>query len=109
MKKWYINAMDCKPKDGDLTDFVVVVHWSRLANEIINDKEYSTSVYGTQSFSSEDVTDFIPYDQLTYDIVCGWLDNSMDVAAIDLTLDKQIENLVNPPIVTLPLPFENPQ
>lgn len=108
MKQWYINAMDCKPQDGDLTDFVVVVHWTRNAKETINDIEYFASVYGTQSFSAEDVTDFIPYDQLTYEIVCGWLDGSMDVAALDLNLDQQIENQVNPPIVTPPLPFTNP-
>lgn len=108
MKQWYINAMDCKPQDGDLTDFVVVVHWTRNAKEIINDVEYFASVYGTQSFSAEDVTDFIPYDQLTYEDVCGWLDGSMDVAALDLNLDQQIENQVNPPIVTPPLPFQNP-
>lgn len=108
MKQWYINAMDCKPQDGDLTDFVVVVHWSRNAKETINDIEYFASVYGTQSFSAEDVTDFIPYDQLTYEIVCGWLDSTIDVAALDLNLDQQIENQVNPPIITPPLPFTNP-
>lgn len=108
MKQWYINAMDCKPQDGDLTDFVVVVHWTRNAKETINDVEYFASVYGTQSFSAADVTDFIPYDQLTYEIVCGWLDSTIDVAALDLNLDQQIENQVNPPIVTPPLPFVNP-
>jgi hypothetical protein len=108
MKQWYINAMDCKPQDGDLTDFVVVVHWTRNAKENINNVEYFASVYGTQSFSAADVTNFIPYDQLTYEIVCGWLDGSIDVAALDLNLDQQIENQVNPPIVTPPLPFTNP-
>lgn len=108
MKQWYINAMDCKPQDGDLTDFVVVVHWTRNAKETINEVEYFASVYGTQSFSAADVTNFIPYDQLTYEIVCGWLDSTIDVAALDLNLDQQIENQVNPPIVTPPLPFVNP-
>ena len=108
MKQWYISQLECKPQDGDLTDFVVVVHWRRNATEVVNEKEYFASVYGTQGFSAEDVTDFIPYDQLTYEIVCGWLDNSIDVAALDLNLDAQIENQVNPPVVTLPLPFQNP-
>lgn len=108
MKQWYINAMDCKPKDGDLTDFVVCVHWSRNASEIVNEKEYFASVYGTQSFSATDVADFTPYDQLTYEQVCGWLDGSMDVAVLDANLDAQIENQVNPPIITPALPFVNP-
>ena len=108
MKYWYINQMDCVPQDGSLTDFVVNVHWSRLAKETIEEKEYTASVYGSQSFSKDNVTDFIPYEELTYDIVCGWLDNSMDVEALDVNLDAQIENQVNPPIVVLPLPFQNP-
>lgn len=100
--------MDCVPKDGDLTDFVVNVHWNRNAIEVVNEKEYFASVYGSQSFSKDEVTNFIPYENLTYEIVCEWLDSSLDVQALDANLDAQIENKVNPPIVTLPLPFENP-
>lgn len=108
MKYWYINQLECLPKDGDLQDFVVVCHWSRLAKETINEVEYQASVYGAQSFSKENVTDFIPYEELTYEIVCGWLDSSLDTEALDLNLDAQIENQVNPPVIVLPLPFVNP-
>jgi hypothetical protein len=108
MKNWIINQMDCVPKYGDLTDFVVNIHWNRNAKETINNKEYFASVYGSQSFSKDNVTDFIPYEDLTYDIVCGWLDSTLDTQALDLNLDAQIENQVNPPIVVLPLPFQNP-
>ena len=108
MKYWYINQMSCVPQDGELVDFVITVDWNRLAKETINEKEYIASVYGSQSFSKDDVTNFIPYEDLTYEIVCGWLDASLDVKALDLNLDAQIENQVNPPIVVLPLPFSNP-
>jgi DUF2075 family protein len=108
MKYWFINQMDSLPTDGDLKDFVINVHWNRNAKETINGVEYFASVYGSQSFSKDDVTNFIPYEDLTYDIVCGWLDASIDVAALDLNLDAQIENQVNPPIVILPLPFQYP-
>jgi len=100
--------MSCVPQDGELVDFVISVDWSRLAKETINDKEYFASVYGSQSFSKDDVTNFIPYEDLTYEIVCGWLDASLDTEALDLNLDAQIENQVNPPVITLPLPFTNP-
>jgi hypothetical protein len=108
MKYWFINQMACVPKDGELIDFVITVDWSRMAKETINGVEYFASVYGSQSFSKDDVTNFIPYEDLTYDIVCGWLDASIDVEALDLNLDAQIENQVNPPIISLPLPFSNP-
>lgn len=108
MKYWYINEMACVPQDGELIDFVITVNWSRYAKETINGVEYFASFFRSQSFSKDDVTNFIPYEDLTYDIVCGWLDASIDVAALDLNLDQQIENQVNPPIVVLPLPFTNP-
>ena len=108
MKYWVINQLECLPQDGDLKDFVVVAHWNRNAKETINGVEYFASVYGTQSFSKDDVTNFIPYEDLTYEIVCGWLDNSLDVPALDANLNQQIENIINPPIITLPLPFQNP-
>lgn len=104
-KNWVVSQLDCLPQDGTLKDFVVVCHWRRQAHEVVGDKEYDADVYGTQSFSSEDVTNFIPYEDLTFDIVCGWLESSMDVAAIDANLDTQIENQINPPVVTLPLPW----
>jgi hypothetical protein len=107
-KFWVINQLDCLPTDGVYNDFVLVCHWTRFAKETINEKEYQASVYGSQSFSKDDVTNFIPYEDLTYDIVCGWLDSTIDTAALDLNLDAQIENQVNPPIVVLPLPFTNP-
>ena len=108
MKYWFINQMESLPTDGDLKDFVINVHWNRNAKEKINGVEYFASVYGAQSFSKDDVANFIPYEDLTYDIVCGWLDSTIDTEALDLNLDAQIENQVNPPIVVLPLPFTNP-
>jgi DUF2075 family protein len=108
MKYWFINQMESLPTDGDLKDFVINVHWNRNAKETINGVEYFASVYGAQSFSKDDVTNFIPYEDLTYDIVCGWLDSTIDTEALDLNLDAQIENQVNPPIIVLPLPFSNP-
>jgi hypothetical protein len=105
MKKWIINQMNCVPKDGDLIDFVVNVHWIRTANKVVNEKEYFASVYNYQSLPKDEVADFIPYEDLTYEIVCGWLDSIVDVKALDANLDAQIENQINPPIITLPLPW----
>jgi hypothetical protein len=108
MKQWYINKMICISKDIDLKDFVINVNWNRNAKETINEKEYQANVFGSQSFSKDDVANFIPYEDLTYEIVCGWLDSIIDTNALDLNLDALIENQVNAPIVILPLPFQNP-
>ena len=52
MKKWIINQMDCVPKDGDLTDFVVNVHWNRNATELVNKKD-------TFVFAPKDALDIV--------------------------------------------------
>jgi hypothetical protein len=107
-KFWVINQMDSLPTDGDLKDFVINVHWNRNAKETINNIEYFSSVCGSQSFSKDNVTEFIPYEDLTYEIVCVWLDSTLDTKSLDLNLDAQIKKQLNPPIFVLPLPFENP-
>jgi hypothetical protein len=48
---------------------------------------------------------FIPYEDLTYDIVCGWLDEGTDVEALDAELAIQLDNIINPKTVVLPNPF----
>ena len=52
-------------------------------------------------------TDFTAYPDLTQAQVESWLDAGLDKTAIDLGLQKQIDNIVNPPIVVLPLPWNS--
>ena len=104
MKKWIINQLDTAPSEDGLTDVVKVVYWTRTAQQ----GNINVSCYGSMGCVTPSSTDFTAYPDLTYEQVCSWLDASMDVAALDLNLDAQIENQVNPPIVVLPLPFTNP-
>lgn len=48
---------------------------------------------------------FIPYQDLTQEIVEGWLNAGCDVAAIDAELVIQLDNIINPKTVILPNPF----
>lgn len=102
--QWVINQMDTKPTEDRLTDVVVTVHWTRAAQQ----GDINVYCYGIMGCTTPSLTDFTTYPNLTYDQVCGWLDVGLDVASIDLGLDEQIENIINPPIVVLPLPFVNP-
>jgi hypothetical protein len=102
--QWQIVQLDTKPKEGELLDVVICVHWVRTAQ----DGEINVSSYGTMGCTTPSSTDFTAYPDLTYEQVCSWLDAGLDVASIDLGLDKQIENIINPPIVVLPLPWQVP-
>jgi hypothetical protein len=101
---WVVNQLDTAPSLDGLTDVVVVVHWTRTAQ----DGEINVSSYGTMGCQTPSSTDFTAYPDLTYEQVCGWLDAGLDVPAIDLGLDQQIENIINPPIIVLPLPWQSP-
>jgi len=106
--KWVINQMNVIPQENSLIDVVSCVHWVREATKYVGAEPIVVSVYGTMACQTPSETDFTAYPDLTYEQVCGWLDAGLDVSAIDLGLDQQIENIINPPIVTLPLPFQNP-
>lgn len=101
---WVINQMDTKPTEDGLTDVVVTVHWTRVATE----GEIVVSSYGTMGCSTPSSTDFTAYPDLTQEQVESWLDAGLDVPTIDLGLDKQIEDIINPPIIVLPLPWQSP-
>lgn len=98
---WTIEAMDCKPQEGDLTDVVITAHWRCNGT----DGTYSGTVYGTCSFGQPEGS-FTPYADLTQDQVLGWCWSSgVDKDATEANIDTQIADQVNPPIITLPLPW----
>jgi hypothetical protein len=100
---WVINQMDTIPKEGTLLDVVSVIHWSRIATQ----DEIVVSSYGTMNCTTPSETDFTAYPDLTQAQVEGWLDAGLDVPTIDANLDKQIENIINPPLIVLPLPWQS--
>ena len=102
---WVISQMDCKPKEDLMTDVVVEIHWRRNATKTFEDKIYNADVYGAYSCPLPSGEGFTPYEDLTFEQVCSWLDSGLPVDEIDLGLASQIELLVNPPLIVLPLPW----
>ena len=100
---WIISAMECIKNDGDLQDVVITIHWRYAAEK----ENVSTDVYGATSMPLPTGEDFTPYEELTKDQVCGWLESTLDVPAMEENLDKQLDLLINPVNVTLPPPFSN--
>lgn len=104
---WVVSAMNEYPTTPDgLDDVVFTVHWRRNATEIVGDKTYFADTYGALSVPAPDPDDVTPYEDLTFDQVCGWLEAGLDTAALDAGLAQQIENQINPPVISLPLPWQ---
>jgi hypothetical protein len=103
--KWVVVQMDTAPSEDKLTDVVKRVHYRYEGT----DEQYFADIYGVLSCETPSETDFTAYEDLTYEQVCTWLETGLNVEAMNENLATQIENLKNPPIVNLPLPFSNPQ
>lgn len=96
---WKINAVDCYTSKDGLEKVAYNVHWTCTAT----DGQHTTSSIGVNSIGSPNPDNFIPFDQLTEEQVVEWVKASMDVEQMQANLDKQIEDLVAPKVVTLQL------
>jgi len=98
---WIIERLLCKPTEGSLTDVVITADWRCNGT----DETYSGTCYGSCSFQPPS-GEFTPYPDLTQEQVLNWCySNGVDQAAIEANVTQQIENQINPPVVTLPLPW----
>lgn len=105
---WVISSMSEYPKTSDdLVDVVFNVHWRRNATAVVDDKVYFTDTFSVLPVPAPSPEDFTPYPDLTFEQVCGWLEAGLNVEEIDAELAAKIELLINPPIVSLPLPWDS--
>ena len=101
---WIIERLLVKPTEGSLTDVVITADWRCNGSQ----DQYSGTCYGSASFAPP-TENFTPYDQLTQDQVLGWcFANGVDKTAIEANVTQQINDQINPPITTPPLPWAAP-
>lgn len=98
--KWTISALDCKVSEDGMTNVVQTIHWRYKGT---NDNQVTAETYGAQTVGSPNPEAFTPFDDLTEEIVVGWLEATMDVDAMNTNITKQIELIENPVTVTLTL------
>ena len=102
---WIISQLDCYPEQDNHTDVVFVVHWRRQATD---GNGHNADIYGSQSVTLDPEAPFTPFAQLTEAQVVGWLEEAFGaetLTAQEAALDKQIEDQINPPVISPPLPW----
>ena len=98
---WLIERLLVKPTEGSNTDVVITADWRCNGSQ----DNYSGTCYGSCSFQPPSGS-FTPYEDLTQDQVLQWCyENGVDKTSIEANVTLQIENQINPPVVTLPLPW----
>jgi hypothetical protein len=102
--KWIIESLLCKPVEGPNTDVVITADWRCNGSQ----ESYSGTCYGSTSFAPPSGS-FTPYEDLTEQQVLSWcFANGVDKSAIEANVTLQIQNQINPPVVSLPLPWVPP-
>jgi hypothetical protein len=85
---WTIVNLDRLTADG----FVCTVHYNVSATE----GEYTASTYGTVGYTEQPGETYIPYEELTPEIVVGWVQESLGKDTVEESLAGQIEAQKNP-------------
>ena len=82
--KWSVPNLERHTADG----FVFTAHWVCRAT----DGEFSATSYGTAGFTQDPESEsFVPYEDLTEEMVLGWLFNSIDKDATEEALKAKID------------------
>jgi hypothetical protein len=105
---WNCTRVDVYPVEGENPDVVYNVHWNLLgaSNEDLmpNGQPYQASTVGTQMLDTSTITEFIPFEDLTDEIVTDWVIAAMGpeaVEALELSIFNMIEEQVNPTSISL--------
>lgn len=99
-----IEKIDCYPTFETQTDVVCTIYWRMNAD----DGEHFATAYGSVGVTWKEGDPFTPYEDLTFQQVWGWVAEAIDVDGVKASLEKQIQEQINPPIVSLPLPWGVP-
>jgi len=98
---WIIKQILVKKTEALLSDVVITANWSCRGS----DGAFNAALTGCVSFAPPS-GDFTPYDQLAEAQVLGWCwDNGVDKASVEASVEKEIVEQANAPVVSLPLPW----
>lgn len=109
---WSIDWMNTSTQTiNGFSEVVVTAGWRCNGTDNSTGRLFSTTNYGSASFMEPPQGDpsFVPYANLTQDVVLGWCWSSgVNKAQIEEAVAQNLANLVNPPIVQPPLPWVAP-
>ena len=104
---WNCKTVDVHPQEEGQTDVVYNVHWivTGTSDELNSDgNPFISSAIGTQIVPLSEDGAFIPFEDLTNEIVVGWTKEAMgeeNVVNIETSIANQIQDLISPTSVTM--------
>ena len=102
---WNVTDLYTETIDGE-QNYIVIANY-----EVVGvDGEYTASLSNIARFSTASVTPFVPYEDLTNEIVIGWIQDELGVDGVsnlEACIQGQIDSQINPPVTpqNSPLPW----
>ena len=89
---------------------IYTVHWTYSGSEESGGQTYSASQIGAQSFTYVAGEPFVPYEntEAFENVVIGWLEDALDVAAMAASIEAQIQKKITPVNEDLYFTWQNP-
>ena len=101
---WTVTQLLTETIAGE-QNYVVIANY-----EVVGvDGVYTSSIQDSARFSTDKITPFIPYEDLTNTIVIGWIQSILGVDGVanyEESIQGQIDSQINPPVTpeVTPLP-----
>lgn len=102
--KWELTRLECYLQHKGYSNVVFMVYWRRQKN----DGQHTAEVYGAQLIEFVPGAPFTPYEDLTPEKVCQWLEDAIGqnrIAELDAALDAKIAEQKNPQTTQPDLPW----
>ena len=104
---WNCKTVDVHPIEDNETDVVYNVHWivTGVSDELDPEgNAYQSTSIGTQTVPLDPESEFIPFEDLTNEIVVEWTKEAMgeeQVTSIEAGIQQAIDLEINPTSVTM--------
>ena len=97
---WNCKTVDVYPESEGQTNVVYSVHWTLTGEE----NDYLATYIGLQEIEINPNETFVPFENLTNEIVAGWVKNAMGqekVTEVENEVALKISEQKNPTSVTM--------
>jgi hypothetical protein len=96
--KWDIPQMNAQVQAEGQENVIYTVHYRYTGSEELNGKIYSATNIGTQGYTYAAGESFTPYEntEAFEAVVTGWLEESLDVGAMQAGIAADIQSQITP-------------
>jgi hypothetical protein len=108
--KWDIPQMNAHIQAEGEDNVIYTVHYRYTGSEESGGKTYSSTNIGTQSYTYAAGDPFVPYadTEAFENVVIGWLEDSLDVPAMQASIAATIQSEITPVNEDLYFTWQNP-